>query len=122
MIGWSARAAGDDWEDKALQFLEDQGLVLVTRNHTCRFGELDLIMRDGAELVFVEVRYRRGNRFGSPLESVDHRKRQRLVKTARHYLQMDQRAADLTCRFDVVGISGGAGEDIEWISDAFAVE
>jgi uncharacterized protein (TIGR00252 family) len=83
-----------------------------------RFGEIDLVMRDGATLVFVEVRYRRSDRFGAPAETVDRRKQQRLTAAANHYLQAHPTV--LPCRFDVVAVSGG--DRIEWIKNAFAVE
>jgi putative endonuclease len=74
-------------------------------------------MRDGACLVFVEVRFRRSSRFGSPAETVDYRKQRRLVAAAQHYLQANPSV--LPCRFDVVAIGG---EDrIEWFKNAFSL-
>lgn len=109
---------GREAEDAALQHLLRQGLTLVARNYRCRMGELDLIMRDGEALVFVEVRYRRSSRFGGALESVDGRKRARLVQAALHYLQSS--AADRPSRFDVVALTGAAGSlSLQWIKDAF---
>ena len=63
-----------------------QGLSLLTRNFRSRLGEIDLIMDDGQSLVFVEVRYRRGNAFGSGAESVNRRKQARITACAQHYL------------------------------------
>jgi putative endonuclease len=75
-------------------------------------------MRDGGTLVFVEVRYRRSDRFGTAAETVDRRKQQRLTAAASHYLQTHPTL--LPCRFDVVAVSG---EDrIHWIKNAFVVE
>lgn len=109
------RGVGRDKERLAADFLARQGLRLIRANHRCRFGEVDLVMRDGACLVFVEVRYRGSSRFGSPAETVDARKQRRLAAAARHYLQ--ENPSVLPCRFDVVGISG---EDrIEWLKNAF---
>lgn len=68
MISRVARGAAA--EDLALRYLEARGLSLVARNFRCRVGELDLIMRDGEQLVFVEVRSRRHNRYGTPAESI----------------------------------------------------
>jgi putative endonuclease len=90
-------------------------LRTLARNHRCRQGEIDLIMRDSGTLVFVEVRYRRSSAFGTPAESVDAAKRRRLAAAASHYLK--SHPSDLPCRFDVVAI---AGENcIEWIENAF---
>ena len=111
-------AQGIAAEDFALRYLEARGLQLVTRNFRCRGGELDLIMRDGEHLVFVEVRSRRSSQFGTPAESVTCSKQQKLLRTAAIYLQRQQ--LDLPCRFDVVAILQTAPEpQIEWIRDAF---
>lgn len=101
-------------EAAAESYLTRQGLLAIDRNYRCRSGEIDLIMRDGKQLVFVEVRYRRNTQYGSPLESVDHRKQSRLVKAAEHYLQ---RHGMTNCRFDVIGITGN--QQIQWIQNAF---
>lgn len=90
---------------------------LLERNFRSRGGEIDLIMRQGETLVFIEVRYRRSRDYGSPLETVTQTKQRRLIAAASHYLQ--RRNLDLPCRFDVVGISGSGQERIEWIRDAF---
>lgn len=111
-------AQGTAAETLALCYLEARGLTLETRNFRCRGGELDLIMRDGEHLVFVEVRSRHDARYGVPAESVTRTKQQRLVRAATRYLQC--RPSDQPCRFDVVAIL--QSEDtphIEWIQDAF---
>ncbi|NCA68537.1 MAG: YraN family protein [Sphingobacteriia bacterium] len=114
----STRALGTAKEQLAESFLCRQGLRLVARNHRCRMGEIDLIMRDGATLVFIEVRYRHSERFGTAAATVDHRKQRRLTAAANHYLLGHPTL--LPCRFDVVAISG---EDrIEWIKHAFTTE
>ena len=99
------RAIGEAKERLAESFLTAQGLRLVARNQRSRFGEIDLVMRDEAVLVFVEVRYRRSTRFGTPAATVDARKQQRLILAARHYLH--RHPTQLACRFDVVAISAG---------------
>lgn len=111
-------AQGASAEDLALRYLEARGLTLVMRNFRCRAGELDLIMRDGGQLVFVEVRSRRYVRYGAPAESVTRAKQQKLLRAAAFYLQRQR--LDLPCRFDVVAILRPDGEpQIEWIQDAF---
>ena len=101
-------AQGTAAEDLALRYLEARGLNLVTRNFRCRTGELDLIMRDGEQLVFVEVRSRRHARYGTPAESVTRTKQQRLLRAAAFYLQRQR--LDPPCRFDVVAILQAEGE------------
>jgi putative endonuclease len=111
---------GRDAETLACGYLQAKGMALVERNYRSRFGEIDLIMDDRNCLIFVEVRYRRRDRYGSGAESVDARKQARIVACARHYLLRHPRAAERPCRFDVVAIGGGANPAIEWIPDAFA--
>ncbi|MCB1823442.1 MAG: YraN family protein [Candidatus Competibacteraceae bacterium] len=111
-------AQGSAAEDLARRYLEARGLALVARNFRCRGGELDLIMRDGEYLVFVEVRSRRHTRYGTPAESVTRTKQRRLLRAAALYLQRQR--LDLPCRFDVVAILQADGEPrVEWIRDAF---
>jgi len=111
----SSQREGTAGERTAEQYLVSQGLQTVTRNYHCRTGELDLVMRQGNVLVFVEVRVRRHRGFGGALASVDSRKQRRLILAAQHYLQ--QTHWDGPCRFDVVGLDGH--DRPEWISNAF---
>jgi len=111
-------AQGAVAEELALHYLEARGLTLVARNFRCRVGELDLVMRDADQLVFVEVRSRRHSRFGTPAESVTRTKQQRLLRAAAFYLQRQR--CDSPCRFDVVAILQPSAEpQVEWIRDAF---
>ena len=106
---------GRQAEQQACNFLQAQGLRLVEKNYRCRHGEIDLIMRDGEGLVFVEVRYRHGGSFGGALASIDVRKQRKLISTALHYLQA--RRQRCSARFDVIAI--GANSRIDWIPNAF---
>lgn len=108
---------GAQAESLACAHLELGGLKLITRNYRCPQGEIDLVMQDGDVLVFVEVRYRQSNAFGSPAETIDRRKQARLRAAANHYLV--KYAIDRACRFDVVAMSGREA-CIEWLRDAFA--
>lgn len=111
---------GKQAEDAALTYLLQKGLRLVTRNYRAPTGEIDLVMDQSGTLVFVEIRYRRRASFGGALESVDSRKRARLVATALDYLQRHHEAAKRPIRFDVVAVGGLADQaGIEWIADAF---
>lgn len=111
------RERGAYAEDLACRFLQRQGLRLLARNYRCRRGEIDLILRDAGNLVFVEVRYRRQDRYGSGLESVDRNKQRRISLCAAHYLQHHPREADRPARFDVVAVGPDGG--IDWIRNAF---
>lgn len=108
---------GEQAEQAALQHLQAAGLRLLQRNFRCRRGEIDLIMRDDENLVFVEVRYRGNDYFGGAAESVDTRKQEKLMLSAEHYMQKHAKTAKLAARFDVVCIDGQAR--LEWIRDAF---
>ena len=94
--------------------------MLVSRNYRCRRGELDLVMRDADTLVFVEVRRRTSVAFGGGIDSVDARKRVRLVAAAEHYMMVNRIGDDRPCRFDVVAIDGPSRyATIEWVCGAF---
>jgi putative endonuclease len=110
----SRQRIGQAGEDAALAYLQQQGLVLVKRNFRCKGGEIDLIMRDGATLVFVEVRQRADSRHGGAAASVTPAKQGRLVLTAQVFLQRYRTLP--ACRFDVIAIDGGA---ISWLKNAF---
>lgn len=108
---------GGDAERCAEEFLKQHSLVLLQRNYRCRFGEIDLIMQDGAALVFVEVRMRAGAFFGGAASSITVLKQKKIVRTARHYLASVR--TEPSCRFDAVLLSGREGGQIEWVKDAF---
>lgn len=110
----SKGAQAEQW---AAQYLQRQGLKLVAQNYRSRFGEIDLVMQDGATLVFIEVRLRRNADFGGAAASIDSRKQQRLIRTAQHYL------AGLSylppCRFDAVLMDDAQGNNLHWLKNAF---
>ncbi len=117
------RARGDAVETAALAFLEANGLRLLARNASARGGELDLVMADGAAVVFVEVRYRGSAAFGGGAASVDAGKRRKLVRAAQVWLLRHPRHADAPCRFDVVAASGDpAAPAFDWLRDAFRAD
>ena len=123
-IATSTRARGQQAEDRALAYLQQQGLSLVVRNYACRFGEIDLVMQERQVLVFVEVRSRRRPGFGGAAASVNQAKQQRLWRTAEHYLMLRSRQArpeqsgdSPACRFDVVAIEG---ESLSWLRDVIS--
>lgn len=105
------RDRGNQAEALALAWLEHNGYGLIESNYNRRIGEIDLIVRhpDNRTVVFVEVRYRSRQQCGSALESVNHRKQQRLKRTANAWLQ--QRADSLTpARIDVIALSPASSD------------
>jgi putative endonuclease len=111
-------ARGRAAEDKALRYLEARGLVPVARNYRCPHGELDLVMRDGETLVFVEVRRRTRADYGTAAETVTGRKQARLRAAAAHFLLHHRDHSNRPCRFDIVSFSGDGPEPL-WLQDAF---
>lgn len=112
-----SRQKGSAAEQRAEGFLEQQGYTIVQRNYTCRMGEIDLVCLHGETLCFVEVRMRASTTYGAASETIDYRKRAKIIRTARHYVASDPERA---CRFDVVTIHGN---DLpELIQDAFQIE
>lgn len=106
-------SAGSDAEELAARHLVRHGLKIVERNYRCRGGEIDLICRDGATLVFVEVRLRANRNFGGAAASITPAKQQRLIRAARHYLAGKPMPM---CRFDAVLLDG---QNLEWLRSAF---
>lgn len=91
---------GDFGESAACRFLEEKGYTILGRNYRSRYGEIDIIAMDGAYIVFIEVKTRKGTRYGNPSEYVDARKQERLVKTALQYIGEQ----DVPVRFDVLEV------------------
>jgi len=110
------QALGRDWERAALAYLKRHKLIPVEENFRCKGGEIDLIMRDGATLVFVEVRQRANSEHGGAAASITPSKIRRLVCAAQTYLL--RFPITPACRFDVIAIDG---EQIAWLRNAIEV-
>jgi len=104
-------------EQWAAQYLQQQGMKPVAQNYRSRFGEIDLIMQDGATLVFIEVRLRRNATFGGAAASIDTHKQQRIIRTAQQYLANLARTPP--CRFDAVLMDDAQGRNVQWLKNAF---
>lgn len=110
---------GTAGEQLAARFLQKQGMKILERNVRTRLGEIDLVCRDGDTIVFVEVKTRSSNRYGSGSEAVGIRKQNRLVRLAQAYLGSRQ-LESTAVRFDVVSVQLAAGQpSIEHIPGAF---
>jgi len=116
-----SRDSGLAWEREAARYLGAQGLEVLEQGYRCRLGEIDLVCRDGATLVIVEVRARSDRSHGGAADSIDRRKQHKLVQATRHYLMRHPRWWDAPLRFDVVAVDDIAGHapDLEWIRNAF---
>ena len=118
------RQVGNQAEYVVLEHLCKHGLELIEQNYLTKMGEIDIIMLDKSEqtLVFVEVRYRQNDQFGSATDTVDRHKQNKLIRTAQHYLQQHSKYQEFICRFDVVGVESDLEyPKINWIKDAFTL-
>lgn len=106
---------GTSAESLAVRELVRRGYRIVERNFRCSAGELDVVARDGETLVFVEIRSRQSDRFGSALEAVGKAKQRQVARVAAMYLAL-KKPKFVDCRFDVVGITGGR---VEVVQDAW---
>lgn len=116
----SKQNLGKRAEEYAFLFLQKQGLKPLERNYRCYYGEIDLIMLDQDDIVFVEVRSKGRIDFGNAFESINQSKIQKLIKTATHFLQKKNWLHTKPSRFDVVAIHPVDGKmQLEWIKNAF---
>ncbi len=109
-------------EKLAREYIEKRGYVVIETNYRCRFGEIDIVARQGNAMVFIEVRAKHGNAFGTPEESVTLTKRRHLIATAAEYYQTHQNLPE-DYRIDFVAVELGAGNRpvrIELIENAVA--
>ncbi len=115
------RVLGAEGEKAAEEFLRRQRYVILARNYRWRRGEVDLVALDGRTVVFVEVKTRRGEVYGTPFEAVDERKQRQIVGAARHFVA-EHRLHDRLARFDVVGVWWEDGRvACELVKNAFDV-
>ena len=113
------RERGSGGEEVAWRHLQSAGYTLLARNFRSRFGEIDLVVERAGVIVFVEVRSRRGDRYGTALESVDRRKQLQIGRMALEFLAR-KRMLDRSARFDVVAIEWqDGGPRIEHVENAF---
>ncbi len=123
----TSHSKGQHAENACCEYLQQQGLKLLTRNYRGKRGEIDIVMQDKKALVFVEVRYRKNDFFGGALESVTADKQARISATAEQYLQHETKIKN--GRIDVVAMSQKPqnkaltsetdGYTFEWIKNAF---
>ena len=114
------RHRGHTYEQLACDYLSGQGLEFIEANYLCRGGEIDLIMRDGHTLVFVEVRFRSSSTFVDPILSINQRKQHKVRRTALTYMKHRFGSTQLACRIDVVGITPDPNGELvfRWIKNA----
>lgn len=111
---------GQGGEHYVARYLKNKGYRILNKNYRCKLGEIDIIARDGEELVFIEVKTRSGLSHGSPAEAVDTRKQRQISRAAQWYLT-EQTLFDSPARFDVISVllDDARQPAIEHISNAF---
>jgi putative endonuclease len=110
---------GNYGEDIAAQFLKKNKYKIIEKNYSCKFGEIDIIAKDKNILVFVEVKSRTNEKYGTPALAVNYYKQKNIIKTAKHYI-MENKLQNEFCRFDVVEVLvENADNNIRLIKNAF---
>lgn len=116
-----SRARGAHAEERAVQWLTEQGYRIQETNFTCRIGEIDVIARDGETLCFIEVKARATHSHGPAVAAVTVSKRKKILRTASWYLA--QKPFEGPCRFDVLGLDPALeGWSFTLVRDAFGVD
>jgi len=118
MVGLK-KQLGDAAEKQACRFLTARGLRLIEENYRCFRGEIDLIMQDNEDIVFVEVRSRSSIKYGSAADSVTKTKQKKIIATATYFLQQKNWLHKTHSRFDIVGIQN---TQFDWIKNAFTAD
>lgn len=119
LIGKSRRGKGEEAEALAAEFLKKRGYKVIERNFFTRFGEIDIICRDGNVLVFVEVRSLKRKDF-HPLQTLSAQKMSRILEAIEWYLTKKDLYGKQDCRLDIIGVSGsGHSYEIVHIKDAY---
>ncbi|MTI60747.1 MAG: YraN family protein [Firmicutes bacterium] len=115
----SRKELGHWGEKQAVKYLRNSGYQILEQNYSCKLGEIDLIVRQEDNLIFVEVKTRRSINYGPPQAAVNYRKQDKIRKVALYYLSIN-RGLDMELRFDVISIMLKKGQvEIEHFKNAF---
>lgn len=117
----TSHARGKATEEFAEKYLIQHGLIPIERNVHCRQGEIDLVMRDGDTFVFVEVKYRKNNHFGSAIEAISAAKQKKIKHCVAFFFhQANLNEYNTPCRFDVIALEGNINQpQVTWLKNAF---
>ncbi|MEM1112056.1 MAG: YraN family protein [Pseudomonadota bacterium] len=116
------RDLGDQFEERAANWLLERGWQIVQRNYSTRLGELDIVALDDSTLVFVEVKARSHSHFAGAAAAVGHAKQRKLLRAAKAFLRHYPQHANRPCRFDVIAFEprqSSADHRLNWIRSAF---
>ena len=112
------RQLGTEKEEQAAAYVMECGATLLAKNFFFHGGEVDLIIKDGEYICFIEVKYRKSSKYGYPEEAVTIAKQRKILQGAKLFLYRNQYPVDTPCRFDVISI---CKDEITWIKDAFSL-
>jgi len=117
----TTKLIGDNAEKQAADFLISNGLSVIAKNVSSKFGEVDIICKDNETIVFVEVKYRKSSSYGGAISTVSKTKQQKLKLCASFYLQqLGLNEYNTPCRFDVVTLQGSLDKpQLTWLKNAF---
>ena len=117
----TSHSKGKATEAFAQQYLTQQGLLFIDKNVHCRKGEIDLIMKDGDTLVFVEVKYRKNNDYGGAIPAISQSKQQKIKHCVAFFLhKANLNEYNTPCRFDVIALEGDINQpQVTWLKNAF---
>lgn len=110
------RSVGSIYEQLAAEQLINMGYRVLIRNYRNRYGEIDIIAKDGDTICFCEVKYRRDNGCGSALEAVGYSKQKRIISVARYYLMTHGLSEWTPCRFEVIAVDD---DEVTVLKNAF---
>lgn len=103
MVQKSHRSIWDRWEDLAVTFLQWKNYQIIERNYQIQWGEIDIIAKDGNMVVFIEVKYRKDESFGHPLDTFTPMKRKAMKRTVLYYVMKNKIDPEMI-RIDFIGI------------------
>ncbi len=112
------RQIGAFIETIVCKHLSQKGYIILERNYRCKFGEIDIIAKNNDYIVFIEVKYRKNVALGYPMEAVDFRKQQKIIKTSLFYIAQNHICINSNYRYDVISI---IGNKITHIKNAFSI-
>ena len=117
----TTKEIGTKYETIASQYLAKHNIQIISKNFSCKVGEIDLIGIDQDNIVFIEVRYRKNLNYGSPLETIVYKKQQKIIKTAQYFMLTNEYLYNrYSPRFDIIGIWHEKSDlKIEWAQSAF---
>lgn len=113
MITLNTREIGNKYEERSIEILIKEGYKILERNYQNRFGEIDIIAEKEKEIIFIEVKYRKTNKFGYGYEAVDRRKIIKILKLAQYYIQ-SKKYQDYKTRYDCMSY---LGNDLDWLKN-----